>query len=103
MMGPGRGRSVVVWGPTGGPGRTTVALGLAGEMARRGAAPLVLDVDPWGGSVGQHLGVLAEVSGLLACARAHSPGELSGTYRSEARRLGKECFSPSRSRLSPYP
>src|SRR3546814_20290271 len=78
MMGPGRGRSVVVWGPTGGPGRTTVALGLAGEMARRGAAPLVLDVDPWGGSVGQHLGVLAEASGPLACARAHSPGDLHG-------------------------
>src|SRR3546814_14439643 len=49
-------------------------------MARRGAAPLVPAVDPWGGSVGQHLGVLEEVSGPLACARAHSTGELHGTY-----------------------
>ncbi|NYG60325.1 MinD-like ATPase involved in chromosome partitioning or flagellar assembly [Nocardioides daedukensis] len=87
MMGPGRGRSVVVWGPTGGPGRTTVALGLAGEMARRGAAPLVLDVDPWGGSVGQHLGVLEEVSGLLACARAHVAGDLHGSYLQLQRRV----------------
>ena len=59
--------------PTGAPGRTTVALGIAGELARRGADPLLLDVDPWGGAVGQHLGVLDEVSGLLACARCRRP------------------------------
>jgi MinD-like ATPase involved in chromosome partitioning or flagellar assembly len=63
------GRAVAVWGPTGAPGRTTVTLGIAAELTRRGADPLVLDVDPWGGAVGQHLGVLDEVSGLLAAAR----------------------------------
>jgi MinD-like ATPase involved in chromosome partitioning or flagellar assembly len=64
------GQAVAVWGPTGAPGRTTLTLGIAAELARRGADPLVLDVDPWGGAVAQHLGVLDEVSGLLAAARA---------------------------------
>ncbi|KRF14307.1 AAA family ATPase [Nocardioides sp. Soil796] len=86
-VGPGRGRTVVVWGPTGAPGRTTIALAVAGEMARRGAAPLVLDVDPWGGSVGQHLGMLEEVSGLLACARMSTSGDLPGAYVGLQRRV----------------
>ncbi|WP_067429233.1 AAA family ATPase [Nocardioides jensenii] len=86
-VGPGRGRTIVVWGPTGAPGRTTVALAVAGELARRGAAPLVLDIDPWGGSVGQHLGVLDEVSGLLACARTAAAGDLPGAYLGLQRRV----------------
>jgi MinD-like ATPase involved in chromosome partitioning or flagellar assembly len=84
--GPGAGRAVAVWGPTGAPGRTTVALGIAGELARRGADPLVLDVDPWGGAVAQHVGVLDEVSGLLACARFGGSGELAGRYLGLQRR-----------------
>jgi len=85
--GPALGRAVAVWGPTGAPGRTTIALGIAGELARRGADPLVLDVDPWGGAVAQHLGVLDEVSGLLACARFGGSGELAGRYLSLQRRV----------------
>lgn len=81
------GRAIAVWGPTGAPGRTTIALGMAGELARRGADPLVLDVDPWGGAVAQHLGVLDEVSGLLACARFGGSGELAGRYAGLQRRV----------------
>ena len=83
----GAGRVVAVWGPGGAPGRTTVALGIAGELARRGADPLLLDADPWGGVVGQHLGVLDEVSGLLACARLHPAGELPGRFIGLQRRV----------------
>lgn len=86
-MGPGRGRAIVVWGPGGAPGRTTVAIGLAGELAGRGAEPLVVDADPWGGTVAQHLGVLDEVSGLLASARASAAGELPGRFVSLQRRV----------------
>jgi MinD-like ATPase involved in chromosome partitioning or flagellar assembly len=82
-----QGKAVAVWGPTGAPGRTTVALGVAGELARRGADPLVLDVDPWGGAVAQHLGVLDEVSGLLACARLSGSTELAGRYAGLQRRV----------------
>ncbi|KRF18791.1 hypothetical protein ASG90_02515 [Nocardioides sp. Soil797] len=86
-MGPGHGRCTVVWGPSGAPGRTTLALALAGEFAQRGAAPLVVDADPWGGSVGQHLGILDDVSGLLACARAAAAGDLAGSYLGLQRRV----------------
>ena len=64
------GRAICVWGPVGAPGRTTVALALAGELSARGRRTTLLDVDAWGGTVGQHLGILNEVSGLLAAARA---------------------------------
>lgn len=65
------GEVVAVWGPHGAPGRTTVAVGLAAAWCSRGeeAGVALLDVDPWGGSVAQALGVLDETSGLLAAAR----------------------------------
>lgn len=78
---------VAVWGPTGAPGRTTVALGIAGELAKRDRDPLVLDVDPWGGAVGQHLGVLDEVSGLLAAARLAGGEDLPERFLSLQRRV----------------
>jgi MinD-like ATPase involved in chromosome partitioning or flagellar assembly len=85
------GRVVVVWGPTGGPGRTTVAVGLAAEHAARGARTILLDVDPYGGAAGQHLGVLDEVSGLLACARLANEGALDGpAFRGCRRRVAAD-------------
>jgi MinD-like ATPase involved in chromosome partitioning or flagellar assembly len=73
---PAPGRVLAVWGPTGAPGRTTVAVGLASEIARTGRDVLLADVDAYGGAVAQHLGVLDEVSGLLAAARAANTGQL---------------------------
>ena len=74
--GEAQGRLVAVWGPTGAPGRTTVAIGLAAEMAGRGSTVTLVDADPYGGAVGQHLAVLDEVSGLLAAARLANAGQL---------------------------
>lgn len=71
-----RGRVVAVWGPAGAPGRTTMAVALASELADRGLLTLLVDADPYGGTVAQHLGVLDEVSGLLAAARAANAGRL---------------------------
>jgi MinD-like ATPase involved in chromosome partitioning or flagellar assembly len=71
-----RGRTIAVWGPTGAPGRTTVAVGVASGIAGAGRETLLLDVDPYGGSVAQHLGVLDEASGLLGAARAANAGQL---------------------------
>lgn len=70
------GRLVAVWGPVGAPGRTTVAAALAAELASRGQGTLLLDADPYGGALAQHLGVLDQVSGLLAAARLANAGEL---------------------------
>ena len=70
------GRVLAVWGPAGAPGRTTVAAGLAAELARRGVDTLLVDADPYGGAVAQVLGVLDEVSGLLAASRLAGTGQL---------------------------
>ena len=74
------GRVVAVWGPAGAPGRTTVALALGAELARRDAPTLVIDADPYGGAVAQQLGVMDEVSGLLSAARLSGSGDLEGLF-----------------------
>lgn len=73
------GRLLAVWGPGGAPGRTTLATGVAAELAHRGRSPFLVDADPYGGAVAQHLGVLDEVSGLLAAVRAANAGRLDPT------------------------
>ncbi|WP_181310246.1 AAA family ATPase [Nocardioides campestrisoli] len=72
----GPGRVVAVWGPAGAPGRTTVATATAAEMARRGTPTLLVDADPHAASVAQHLGVLDQVSGVLAASRLVAAGTL---------------------------
>ncbi|MCL2542405.1 MAG: hypothetical protein FWE71_08115 [Nocardioidaceae bacterium] len=84
---PVAGRVVVVWGANGAPGRTTTAVGLAAELARRGLSTVLVDADPYGGAVAQHLGVLDQVSGLLAAARLSAAGTLAERYAEVPRRL----------------
>ncbi len=72
----GRGRVVAVWGPTGAPGRTTVAVGLADEAARLGVSTLLVDADVYGGVVAQVLGLLDEAPGVTAAARQATAGSL---------------------------
>ncbi|MGY1813469.1 AAA family ATPase [Blastococcus sp. SYSU D00820] len=74
--GSGAGRVVAVWGPTGAPGRTTVAVGLADEAARLGVPTLLVDADVYGGVVAQVLGLLDESPGLAAAARLAAAGSL---------------------------
>jgi Flp pilus assembly CpaE family ATPase len=74
--GDGTGRLIAVWGPTGAPGRTTVAVGLAGELAAAGVPTLLADADVYGGVVGQVLGFLDEAPGLAAAARLANLGQL---------------------------
>jgi Flp pilus assembly CpaE family ATPase len=73
---PGSGRVIAVWGPTGAPGRTTIAVNLAGELAASGQATLLVDADVYGGVVAQMLGVLEEAPGLAAAARMANNGSL---------------------------
>jgi MinD-like ATPase involved in chromosome partitioning or flagellar assembly len=65
-----------VWGPKGGPGRTTVAVNLAFEAAATGGEVLLVDADTYGGAVAQTLGFLDEVPGLAWAARMAGRGEL---------------------------
>lgn len=84
------GRVVAVWGPAGAPGRTTLAVGLAGVLGRDRRTILV-DADPWGGAVAQQLGIVDEVSGMLAATRlvatGHLPERFGGVQRSLNHRL----------------
>ncbi len=64
-----RGSVLAVWGPTGAPGRTTVAIGLADELSRLGLAALLVDADVYGASVGAALGLLDDSPGLAAACR----------------------------------
>ncbi len=73
---PPPGRLVAVWGPTGAPGRTTVAITLAAEAATLGVDALLVDADVYGGAVAQLLGLLEEAPGLAAAARAAGGGGL---------------------------
>ena len=72
----GPGRVVAVWGPTGAPGRTTVAVGVADEAARLGVSTLLVDADVYGGVVAQVLGLLDESPGIAAAARQAGGGAL---------------------------
>src|SRR5699024_1297042 len=64
------GTVVAVWGPVGAPGRSTLAVNLASEIAASGTPALLLDLDTYGASVAQLLSVLDEAPGLAAAARA---------------------------------
>jgi MinD-like ATPase involved in chromosome partitioning or flagellar assembly len=71
-----QGRLVAVWGPTGAPGRTTLAVTLATEAARLGVNTLLADADPYGAVVAQALGLLDESPGLAAAVRQANAGNL---------------------------
>ena len=68
----GAGRLVVVWGGPGAPGRTTVAVHLAIESARRGRSTLLVDGDGWAASVAQLL-ELDESPSVAQAARLAGP------------------------------
>ncbi|MBM7507261.1 MinD-like ATPase involved in chromosome partitioning or flagellar assembly [Nocardioides salarius] len=84
----GTGRVLAVWGPAGAPGRSTLAVALASELAGRRLPTLLVDADPQAGSIAQQLGVLDEVSGLLAAARLATAGVLEERLASVQRSLG---------------
>jgi MinD-like ATPase involved in chromosome partitioning or flagellar assembly len=67
-----RGSVLAVWGPTGAPGRTTLAVALADELAQLGAGSLLIDADVYGGTVAAAVGLLDESPGLAAACRQAS-------------------------------
>jgi MinD-like ATPase involved in chromosome partitioning or flagellar assembly len=83
---PGPDRPVLaVWGPAGAPGRSTVAAGIAAELSRRELRTILVDADPHAASLGQQLGIVDGVSGLLAAARLTVGGQLEERFISVQR------------------
>ena len=78
---PGAGESpggavIAVWGPAGAPGRTSVAVCLADEVARAGHEVLLVDADTHAASVAALLGLPDDLPGLAAACRAAGSGRL---------------------------
>lgn len=83
------GSVIAVWGPGGAPGRTTLAVLLADEIARLGAQCLLVDADVYGGVVASVLGLLDESPGLAAACR------VAGTTRLDEAALARLCWQIS--------
>ena len=75
-----RGAVIAVWGPEGAPGRTSLAIALAAELAdashERGATIALADADTRAAAVAPSLGLLDEAPGFAAACRLTGSGSL---------------------------
>jgi MinD-like ATPase involved in chromosome partitioning or flagellar assembly len=85
------GTVLTVWGPAGSPGRTSVAICLAAELAASGATVALGDVDTHSGSIAPALGLLDEAPGFAAACRLAGAGALT---QSELERIGQRYLTP---------
>lgn len=82
---------IAVWGPAGAPGRTTIAVNIAAELAAAGHRVALIDADPYGGAVAPALGLLDETPGFAAACRLAGAGSLD---RTELERVAQRYTSP---------
>lgn len=75
---PERGTVIAVWGSAGAPGRTSIAIALAAELAARGAPVALADADTHGAAIAPALGLLDEAPGFAAACRLAATGGLDG-------------------------
>lgn len=87
----GRASVISVWGPAGAPGRTTVAVNIAAELAAAGHRVALVDADPYGGVVAPSLGLLDEAPGFASACRLAGSGALD---RAELERIAQRYSSP---------
>jgi Flp pilus assembly CpaE family ATPase len=72
------GKVLAVWGPKGAPGRTTIAVNLAYELARISDDLLLVDADTYGGAVAVTLGITDAPADLAHLAQLADRGTLDG-------------------------
>ena len=82
---------IAVWGPAGAPGRTTLAINIAAEIAAAGHTVALADIDTYSGSVAPSLGMLDEAPGFAAACRLAGSDSLT---RSEFERIAQRYNSP---------
>lgn len=87
-----RGQVIAVWGPAGAPGRTTIAIGIAAELAALGHSVALADCDTTGASIAPCLGMLDEAPGFAAACRLAGSDSLN---RAELERIGERYESPA--------
>jgi len=88
---PQSGTVVAVWGPTGAPGRTTLAINIAAEIAACGHTVVLADADTYSGSVAASLGMLDEAPGFAAACRLAGSDSLT---QGEFERIAQRYNSP---------
>jgi MinD-like ATPase involved in chromosome partitioning or flagellar assembly len=81
-----RGTVIAVWGPAGSPGRTTLAIAIAAEIASCGFTVALGDVDTHSASVAPALGLMDEAPGFAAACRLAGADSLD---RAELERIGQ--------------
>lgn len=74
-----RGTVTAVWGPDGAPGRTSIAIALASELAETGATVALADADTRAAAIAPALGLLDEAPGFAAACRLAGTGSLDRT------------------------
>ena len=87
----GRGTVIAVWGPAGSPGRTTLAMGMAAELASAGHSVVLGDVDTHAASLAPSLGLLDEAPGFAAACRLVGSNSLD---QLELERIAQRYSSP---------
>ncbi|MBB5632614.1 MinD-like ATPase involved in chromosome partitioning or flagellar assembly [Cryobacterium mesophilum] len=88
---PARGEVIAVWGPAGAPGRTTVAISIAAELAAEGFSVALADADTHSGSIAPTLGLLDEAPGFAAACRLAATDSLA---TSELERVAERYSTP---------
>ena len=87
----GRGTVIAVWGPAGAPGRTSLAVAIASEIAATGVSVVLGDADTHAASVAPSLGLLDEAPGFAAACRLAG---MNGLDRGELERIAQGYSSP---------
>ncbi|MGW9629839.1 AAA family ATPase [Agromyces sp. NPDC055520] len=82
---------VAVWGPGGAPGRSTLAVNLAAEIAAAGHTVALVDADPYGGAIAPALGLLDEAPGFASACRLAGGDALD---RAELERIAQRYTAP---------
>ena len=82
---------IAVWGPAGAPGRTTLAINIAAEIAAAGHTVALADVDTYSGSIAPSLGMLDEAPGFAAACRLAGSDSLT---QAELERIAQRYNSP---------
>lgn len=88
---PRTGSVIAVWGPAGAPGRTTLAINIAAELAAAGHTVALADVDTYSGSIAPSLGMLDEAPGFAAACRLAGSDSLT---QAELERIAQRYNSP---------
>lgn len=71
------GRVLAVWGPSGAPGRTSLAIAIAAELADAGLSVALADADTHAAAIDPALGLLDEAPGFAAACRLAGTGGLT--------------------------